>query len=73
MKKSIRALLGLVILETVLLSGAWWMVEQTLSGARKSSDGARRIAISTQTAGAAMGLIAMILIIAFVTHKRRGN
>jgi hypothetical protein len=27
----------------------------------------------TQTAGGAMGLIAVIMLIAFVTHKRRGN
>ena len=73
MKKSTRALVGLVILETVILAGAWWMVQQTLSGAWQTSDEARGIAIITQTAGAAMGLIAVILIIAFVTHKRRGN
>lgn len=73
MKKSTRALVGLVILETVILAGAWWMVQQTRSGAWQTSDQPAAITAITQTAGGAMGLIAVILIIAFVTHKRRGN
>lgn len=73
MKKSTRALVGLVILEAVILAGAWWMVQQTRSGAWQTSDPAGAIALITQTAGGAMGIIAVILTIAFVTHKRRGN
>lgn len=73
MKKSTRALVGLVILEAVILAGAWWMVQQTRSGAWQTSDPAGAITAITQTAGGAMGLIAVILLIAFVTHKRRGN
>lgn len=73
MKKSTRALVGLVILEVAILAGAWWMVEQTRSGAWQTSDQAGAITAITQTAGGAMGLIAVILTIAFVSHKRRGN
>lgn len=73
MKRSTRALLGLVILEVAILAGAWWMVEQTRSGAWQTSDQAGAITAITQTAGGAMGLIAVILTIAFVSHKRRGN
>lgn len=73
MKKSTRALVGLVVLELVILSGAWWMVEQTHSGAWQTSDPAEAITRITETAGGAMGIIAVVLVLAFIHHRRKGN
>jgi hypothetical protein len=33
MKKSVRALMGLVLLDAIIIGGAWWMIGQTQSGA----------------------------------------
>ena len=73
MKKSTRALLGLVILELLLLGGATWMVMQTRSGAWHASDPALAISTITQTAGGAMGIVAAILLVAFFVHRKNGN
>lgn len=73
MKKSTRALVGLVVLELLVLGGAFWLVGQVQSGAMQAPDPAEAIARITQVAGGAMGVIAVILTLAFVTHKRRGQ
>ena len=31
MKKSTRALLGLVLLDLIVVAGAWWMIDRTQS------------------------------------------
>lgn len=73
MKKSTRALVGLVVLELVILVGAWWLVSQVQSGAMQTTDPAAAIGQITQTAGGAMGIIAVVLALAFVHHRRKGN
>lgn len=73
MKKSTRALIGLVVLELVILAGAWWLVSQVQSGAMQTTDPAAAITQITQTAGGAMGIIAVVLLLAFVRHRRNGN
>lgn len=73
MKKSTRALLGLVLLDLVILAGAWWMVAQTKSGAWNSNDPAASIGMITTGAGALVGFISVVLLLAFVMHRRAGN
>ena len=73
MKKSTRALAGLVLLEGLLLGGTAWMVAQTKSGAWHASDPALAISTITQTGGGAMGIVAAILLVAYFVHRRNGN
>lgn len=73
MKKSTRALVGMVLLDLVILAGAWWMLLQVRTGAWNAADPAlagRRIG---EVAGAAIGVITAVLLVAFVVHRRRGN
>ena len=73
MKKSTRALVGLVALDGVLAAGAWWMVRQVQSGAWNASDPAEAITAITQTAGGAIGIVTAVLLVAFFVHRRRGS
>lgn len=73
MKKSTRALVGLVVLELVVLAGAWWMVGQVQSGAIQAPDPAEAIARISEVTGGVMAVLAVVLILAFIAHKRRGN
>ncbi len=74
MKKSTRSLVGLIVIEAMLFVGAAWMVMQTETGAWQTV-GSKGEAISaiTSTAGAAMGIVAAILLLAFFVHRRNGN
>jgi len=73
MKKSTRALAGMIVLDGVVAGGAAWMVWQTRSGAWNAPDPAAAIASITQTAGGAIGIITGVLLVAFFVHRRRGN
>ena len=73
MKKSTRALVGLAVIELLLLGGAAWMVMQTKTGAWHAPDPAAAISAITSTAGAVMGLVAAILLIAFFVHRKNGD
>lgn len=73
MKKSVRALVGLVIIELFLLGGTAWMVAQTTSGAWHASNQAEAISTITSTGGGAMGIVGVILLIAFFRHRKNGN
>ena len=73
MKKSARALIGLLVIELALLGGTAWMVGQTRSGAWHTSDPAGAIAMITRTGGGAMGIVAVILLLAFFRHRKNGN
>lgn len=73
MKKSLRALAGLVLLDVVVIAGAWWMIERTRSGAWQSNDPAGSITMVTTTAGMLVGIISAVLLFAFVLHRRAGN
>jgi len=73
MKKSTRALLGLVLLDLIVLGGAWYMVAQTRSRAWNSNDPAASIGMITTGAGALVGFISVVLLLAFIMHRRAGN
>ena len=73
MKKSTRALTGLVGLDLLLAAGAAWMVWQVKTGAWNAPDPAAAITAITQTAGGAIGIVTAVLLVAFFVHKRRGN
>lgn len=73
MKKSTRALVGLVVIELLLLAGAAWMVLQVKAGAWQTPDPDTAITTITKTVGGAMGIIAALLLLAFFVHRRKGN
>lgn len=73
MKKSTRALVGLVALDLIVILGAWWMIDRTRSGAWNSNDPAGSISMVTTTAGMIVGVISAVLLLAFVMHRRAGN
>ena len=73
MKKSTRALVGLVALDGILAAGAWWMVMQVKSGAWNAPDPAEAITRITETAGGTIGIVTAVLLVAFFVHRRRGN
>lgn len=73
MKKSTRALIGLILLDAIIIIGAWWMVDQTKSGAWHSNDPAASIGMITTTAGTVVGVITAALLLAFFVHRRAGN
>ena len=73
MKKSMRALLGLILLDAIIVVGAWWMIERTRSGAWNSNNPAESITMITTTAGMMIGAISVILLLAFVRHRVAGN
>ena len=73
MKKSLRALTGLVLLDLIVIAGAWWMIERTRSGAWQSNDPAGSITMVTTTAGMLVGVISAVLLFAVFLHRRAGN
>ena len=73
MKKSTRALIGLVLIDALLLAGATWMVWQTKSGAWHAPDQAAAISAITTTAGGAIGIITALLLMATWLHRKKGN
>ena len=72
MKKSTRALAGMVALDALLVAGAAWMVWQTKTGAWNTPDPAATITEITRTAGGAIGIVTALLLVAFMVHRRRG-
>jgi hypothetical protein len=74
MKKSTRALVGLVVLDTLLLLGALWMVLKVRSGDWTTTvPPSEAITTITSIAGGAIGLITALLLLAFVIQRRKGN
>ena len=73
MKKSIRALAGMVMLDALLVAGAAWMVMQVKSGAWNAYDPAATITEITRTAGGVIGIVTALLLVALVVHRRRGD
>ena len=66
MKKSTRALTGMVVLDALLVAGAAWMVMQVKSGAWNAPDPAAAIAEIARTAWGAIGIVTGVLLVAFV-------
>lgn len=73
MKKSTRALVGLVALDLIVILGAWYMVAQIKSGAWNSNDPAESISMATTGAGTIVGVVTAVLLLAFFVHRRNGN
>ena len=73
MKKSTRALVGLVVLDAVIIAGAWWMIVQTRTGVWSAPDPAEAISTISSTAGMIVGIISAVLLLAFVIHRRGGD
>lgn len=73
MKKSTRALVGIVLIDGLLLLGAAWMVWQTKTGLWSAPNPSEAISTITATAGGAMGIVTAILLMAFFVHRRAGN
>ena len=73
MKKSTRALTGIVVLDALLVAGAAWMVMQVKSGTWNTPAPAATITEITRTAGSAIGIDTAVLLVAIVVHRRRGD
>jgi|SoiMethySBSTD1v2_1073268.scaffolds.fasta_scaffold1652195_2 hypothetical protein len=73
MKKSTRALAGLVVIDLALAAGAAWMVWQVRTGAWNAPDPGEAISRITSTAGGAIGIVTAVLLVAFAVHRRKGN
>jgi Na+/glutamate symporter len=73
MKKSTRALTGMVLLDGIVGSGAAWMVWQIQSGAWNAPDPAAAVAYISKTAGGIIAVITGVLVVAYFVHRRRGN
>jgi uncharacterized protein (TIGR03382 family) len=73
MKKSARALIGLVIIDALIVAGAAWMVWQVKIDAWHAPDPAAAISTIASTAGGAIGIVTALLLLAGLVHRRRGN
>lgn len=73
MKKSKRALVGMVVLDLFLLLGTFWLVMQVKGGASTSVPPAEAISTVTTIGGGAIGLVTAILGMAWFVHRKAGN
>lgn len=73
MRKSTRALVGLVAIDLLLVLGAAWLVLQVRSGAATTTPPGEAITTITTMFGAAIGVVTGVLGVAFAVHRRRGN
>lgn len=74
MRKSTRALVGMLVLDLLLLAGTGWLVLQIRTGAWTTTVPPQEaIGTITSTGGAAIGIVSAILILAFFVHRKNGN
>lgn len=74
MKKSTRALVGMVVLDLLILCGTAWFVGVITSGkASLTVPPAEAIQTVTQIGGGAIGIVTGVLLVAFFVHRKRGN
>lgn len=73
MKKSTRALAGMIVLDVALAAGAAWMVWQVRTGAWNAPDPVESTRRISETAGMAIGIVTAVLLLAFLVHRRKGN
>ena len=71
MKKSTRALLGLVVIDLLLGLGALWLVMQVKEGAATTVPPEEAIATITTIGGAAIGVVTVLLGLAWLYWRRR--
>lgn len=73
MRKSTRALIGIVVLDALIVAGSFWLIWQIKSRSLKLAVPEHEaIQTITSTAGGAIGVITVVLAIAFVTLRRKG-
>lgn len=73
MKKSKRALVGMVVLDLILALGTFWLVMQVRDGASTTVAPQEAIATITSIGGGAIGIVTAILGMAYVVHRKRGD
>ena len=74
MKKSTRALLGLVVIDLLIGAGTLWLVMQIKSGASTTNvPPEEAISTITSTGGAAIGIVTGILLVVWFIRRRRGE
>jgi hypothetical protein len=72
MRKSTRALLGMVVLDLLLAFGALWLVMQVKSGATTTSvPPEEAISTITTTIGTAIGIISGVLLVVWFYWRRQ--
>ncbi len=74
MKKSTRALVGMVVIDVALLGGAAWLVGKITSGEWKTTVPAGdAISNITSIFGGAIGFLSVLLGLVFVLQRRKSN
>ena len=73
MKKSTRALAGMVVLDLLLAGGTIYLVSLVQDGASTSVPPSEAISTITSIGGGAIGIVSGILLVAYFYHRRRGN
>lgn len=74
MKKSTRALIGLIVLDGIVLAGTAWFVWQIKAGVAKTTiPPADAIVRITTIGGQIIGVITAVLLVAWFVHRRKGN
>lgn len=73
MKKSTRALLGMLVLDALIAAGTAWFVMDIRNGAALTVPPAEAISTVTTIGGGAIGIVTGLLLVAFFVHRKRGN
>ena len=74
MKKSTRALVGMVVIDAGLLGGAAWLVGKLTSGEWKTNVPPSEATSTVGTVfGGAIGFLSVLLALVFVVQRRKGN
>lgn len=73
MKKSTRALIGLIGIDLLLLLGIVWLVMQVKGGASTSVPPEEAISTITSIGGGAIGIVTAILGLVWFIQRRKGN
>lgn len=74
MRKSARALLGMVLLDLLIAAGTGWFVMQVRTGALvTAAPPERAIGTITTIGGSAIGVATAVLLVAFFAHRKRGD
>jgi hypothetical protein len=73
MRKSTRALVGLVVLDALIVMGIGWLVMLVRSGAATTVPPQEAIATITALGGGALGIVSVLLALVFVHHRRKGD